>query len=108
MRACNHVLTSVLRVPHLFCMVRTLKDALYSGWRIRVRCHVFGPHHKGGHRDHVICEYQRELDVHTLVWTRGNLPLAVFESKLRCPRCGNMRIQVIYEIPNQPNANRIG
>lgn len=86
-------------------MVRTLKDALYSGWKVRVRCFVFGPHHKRGWRDHVLCDYKRELDLHTLVWTRGNLPLHVFEKKLRCPRCGNMRIQVLYEIPNQPKQN---
>jgi hypothetical protein len=100
-------LTQPLPVPHLFSMVRTLKDAWHAGWRIRVRCYVFGPHHKAGWRDHVICDHSTELDLKTLVWTRGNLPLAVWEKKLRCPRCGNMRIQVIYEIPNQPNANRI-
>jgi ribonuclease Z len=52
-------------------MVLTLKNAWYAGWRIRVRCFAFGPNHKAGHRDHVLCDHTTELDVKTLVWTRG-------------------------------------
>jgi hypothetical protein len=36
------------------------------------------------------CVYREELNLHTLVWTRGrNFPLARLESRLMCPRCGN-------------------
>jgi len=35
------------------------------------------------------CSYRRELDIETLVWTRGRaFPLSRLESRLR-PRCGS-------------------
>src|SRR5689334_1136543 len=51
-----------LPVLFLFYMLRTLKDIWRAGWRVRVRCFVFGPHHKGGHRGHALCDHSTELD----------------------------------------------
>src|SRR6476661_4962676 len=34
------------------------------------------------------CQYTRELDLETLVWTRGpNFPLSSLDGRLMCPRC---------------------
>jgi hypothetical protein len=41
----------------------------------------------------------------TLVWTRGDrFPLDQIASRLKCPRCGNRSITVVFEIPNEPRA----
>jgi predicted RNA-binding Zn-ribbon protein involved in translation (DUF1610 family) len=41
----------------------------------------------------------------TLVWTRGeSFPLDQLAARLKCPRCGNRNIQVVFELPNQPKA----
>ncbi len=56
---------------------------------------------KSGHgRMTVICEQTVELDLRTLVWTRGEaFPLEMLQSRLKCPRCGSRRVQVIFEPP---------
>jgi hypothetical protein len=39
----------------------------------------------------------------TLVWTRGEaFPLDQLATDLKCPRCGNRKVQVVFEVPNQP------
>ena len=51
------------------------------------------------------CVYERELDLATLVWTRGAaFPLARLESRLKCPRCGSRRVRLAFSVP--PEANR--
>jgi len=60
--------------------VETLGDAFTHSWRVTARC-------AGGvvdDRTHTRpCVYREELDLHTLVWTRGrNFPLARLESRL--------------------------
>jgi Zn finger protein HypA/HybF involved in hydrogenase expression len=41
-----------------------------------------------------------ELDLKTLVWTRGEqFPLDQLESRLKCPRCGSRRVKVIFTVP---------
>jgi hypothetical protein len=46
--------------------------------------------------------YPRELDLETLVCTRGRaFPLSSLESRLRCPRCGNRRMVVMFEPPTR-------
>jgi hypothetical protein len=43
----------------------------------------------------------------TLVWTRGEVfPLDELEGRLKCPRCGQWRVTVMFEIPNRPQAIR--
>jgi DNA-directed RNA polymerase subunit RPC12/RpoP len=52
---------------------------------------------------------RKELDVETLVATRGrHFPLAQLESRLRCPRCGSRRVVVMFEVPANPNAQAAG
>jgi hypothetical protein len=48
------------------------------------------------------CNYRKELDMETLVWTRGRaFPLSRLESRLRCPRCGSRYVVVLYEPPRR-------
>jgi hypothetical protein len=83
--------------------VQTLGEAWKLGWRVRVRCLLVGPHHKRGHRPGVRCETTTELDMKTLVWTRGEtMSLDLLADRLRCPNCGNRKIQVYFEVPGQP------
>jgi hypothetical protein len=69
--------------------VATLGEAMNLSWRITMRC-------AWGKRDAMKsvreCTYRRELDMATLVATRGrDFPLAGLEQRLRCPRCGSAR-----------------
>jgi DNA-directed RNA polymerase subunit RPC12/RpoP len=49
------------------------------------------------------CKAQRELDLATLVWTRGDkFPLARLDSRMKCPLCGSRRVRLIFEVPNVP------
>jgi DNA-directed RNA polymerase subunit RPC12/RpoP len=46
------------------------------------------------------CVYGAELDLKTLVWTRGReFPLTMLESRLKCPRCGSRRMRVALTVP---------
>jgi hypothetical protein len=51
----------------------------------------------------VECNTTADLDVHTLVWTRGEaFPFNLLDSRMRCPRCGSRRVTVLFEVPNEP------
>jgi hypothetical protein len=68
-----------------------------------VRCAWVPPHPiEGRGRE---CGYDAELDLQTLVWTRGRaFPRGRLESRLRCPRCGSREVTVLF-IP--PTTNQI-
>ena len=52
------------------------------------------------------CRTVYELDLKTLIWTRGDrFPREELESRLRCPSCGQMQVQVLWDVPNQPRKN---
>ena len=53
------------------------------------------------------CVYRKQLDLETLVATRGpNFPLGRLEGRLMCPSCGNRRVTVVFEPPS--NAAQMG
>jgi hypothetical protein len=55
-------------------VVETLGDAFAAGWRLTARC-AWGK--REGMKTKRECHYTRELDLETLVWTRGpNFPLS--------------------------------
>ena len=85
-------------VRYLFTMaIETIGEALDAGWRVRVRC-AWGP--REGMKRVRECIHGGELDLATLVWTRGrNFPLGMLESRMRCPRCGSRRVRVAFTIP---------
>ena len=84
--------------------VHTLGEAWKLGWRVHARCYWSGPS-KSGRRAMPYCDTTVELDMHTLVWTRGEaFPLDQLASRLKCPNCGLMKVRVYFDVPNQPNA----
>lgn len=51
------------------------------------------------------CVYLGELDLPTLIWTRGrDFPLAYLETRLKCPRCGSRRVRLAFIVPGEPFA----
>jgi len=75
--------------------VGTLGGAKTQGRRVTVRCSYGrseGPRSQSSRE----CNYRKELDMETLVWTLGRaLPLSRLESRLRCPRCGSRHVVVL-------------
>jgi hypothetical protein len=79
--------------------VETLGEGCSLGWRVTVRC-ADGRTESPRSQSSRECSYRRELDIETLVWTRGwAFPLSRLESRLRCPRCGSRHVVVLYEPP---------
>jgi hypothetical protein len=79
--------------------VETIGDAFSLGWRVTVRCNYQrgdGPQYQADRE----CTYRKDLDMETLVWTRGRaFPLSRLESRLRCPRCGSHNVVVLFQPP---------
>lgn len=58
---------------------------------------------KEAHRSPALsCHSSHELDMKTLVWTRGALPISQLKERLKCPACGSREILVFFEVPNEP------
>ena len=48
-----------------------------------------------------------ELDLRTLVWTRGrDFSLARLECRLKCPRCGSRRMRLAFNVPSEATRSR--
>ena len=76
-----------------------------SPYRDTVRC-ARGKQ-DGMHR-HRECVYRRELDLQTLVWTRGlAFPLSRLESRLKCPACGSRQVVVLFQPPTVADRQRV-
>jgi hypothetical protein len=81
--------------------VETLGEACSQGWRVTVRC-ADGRTESPRSQSSRECNYRKELDMETLVWTRGRaFPLSRLESCLRCPRCGSRYGVVRYQPPGR-------
>jgi hypothetical protein len=77
--------------------VETLGEALSYRWRVTARC-AHGK--RDGMKSIRECVYNAELDMETLVWTRGRaFPLSRRESRLRCPLCGSHAL--VAEVASQ-------
>ena len=77
--------------------VETIGDAWNLSWNVRMRCLDDGMRGLKHRRE---CGYQAELDMETLVCTRGrDFPLARLAERLRCPRCGRRRVAVVFDPP---------
>ena len=74
-------------------------------WRqIHARC-AWGP--RDGMKRVRECVYGAELDLQTLIWTRGNdFPLDLLSARLKCPRCGSRRVRVAFTPPAPELLNR--
>jgi hypothetical protein len=84
--------------------VETLGEALSYGWRVTARC---AAGKEDGMVRHPECRYREELDMGTLVWTRGRgFPLSRLESRLRCPMCGSRDVVLLITIPRETQTAR--
>ena len=77
--------------------VETLGIARSLGWKVHMRCaHGYREGTKSIRR----CVYRKQLDLDTLVCTRGpNFPLSRLELRLMCPACGSRNVTVVFEPP---------
>jgi hypothetical protein len=67
-------------------------------WKVSIRCLDSG---KEGLKHRRRCDFRMELDMPTLVCTRGrDFPLARLADRLRCPRCGCREIGVLFQPPS--------
>jgi hypothetical protein len=84
--------------------VETLGVARSLGWRVHMRC--FG--YREGTRSIRRCVYRKQLDLETLVATRGpNFPLSRLEARLMCPSCGSRRVVVVFEPPSNAQVGQV-
>ena len=82
--------------------METIGEAWQLGWRVTARC-AWGK--RDGMKSIRECLYSGELDMTTLVWTRGAaFPLSELAACLKCPRCGSRRVTLLFNVPKQPSA----
>jgi hypothetical protein len=68
------------------------------GWKVHMR---WIKSYREGTRSIRRCVYRKQLDLETLVGTRGpNFPLSRLESRLMCPSRGGRQITVVFEPPS--------
>src|SRR6478609_3152802 len=80
--------------------IETLGEAWRLGWRLTARCALGIPDGMKSIRE---CTYRAELNMQTLVWTRGpNFPLSRLESRLMCPECGSRRVSLLLRRSEGP------
>jgi len=80
--------------------VETLGMARSLGWKVHMRC---TKGYREGTKSMRRCIYRKQLDLDTLVCTRGpNFRLSRLESRLMCPACESRSITVVFG----PPANR--
>jgi Zn finger protein HypA/HybF involved in hydrogenase expression len=85
--------------------IETLGDALDNDVSVWMAC-AFGT--REGMKSIPECKFSRELDMETLVCTRGrDFPIARLAERLRCPRCKSRRVRVVWKYPSAPVAGSI-
>jgi hypothetical protein len=81
--------------------IETLGEAYRAGWKVKARC-AWGK--RDGMKSIRECIARIDLDMPTLVWTRGDgFPLARLESHLKCPTYGSRKVRVVFDIPSKEN-----
>lgn len=72
----------------------TLEEARNAGIAIEVRCQQPS---RVGTTKIGRCQNISTLDMETLIATRGHgFPLAMLQSRLKCPSCGSRKIVVVF------------
>jgi len=80
--------------------ITTLGEAFDAKWTIRMRCQ------RGNQRGIVkidACRFETDLCLKSLVATRGRaFPIARIADRIRCPNCGDMGVEVAFDVPGSP------
>jgi hypothetical protein len=85
-------------------MIETLGEAKSLGYRITARC-AWG--RRDGMKTRRECVHRYELELETLIWTRGAAyPISMLPERLKCPRCGSRRVVLLFSSPSVPDAKR--
>jgi DNA-directed RNA polymerase subunit RPC12/RpoP len=84
--------------------VETIGEAWQLSWRVSARrAYGKGDDSRKKGRE---CQYSEELDLGTLVWTRGpSFPLDQLTNQLKCPACGSRIVRVLFTQPT--NMSRV-
>ena len=81
--------------------IETLGDALNHSVTATMAC-AYGT--RDGMKSIAVCKYRKDLDMETLVFTRGrDFPMARLGERLRCPRCGSRRVRLMWNFPSTPS-----
>jgi hypothetical protein len=84
--------------------VETLGEALSLRWSVTARC-AWGS--REGMKSIRQCNARYDLDLQTLVWTRGAaFPISMLVGRLKCPRCGSRRIALMFNLPGHSDIKR--
>jgi hypothetical protein len=77
--------------------IETLGDIWQAGGRLYVRC--LKPRREGLTIVRA-CGRRFELDVQTLVWTRGRrFPISMLSSRMKCPACETREVVITVTLP---------
>lgn len=78
--------------------IETLGDAWAHNATVWMAC-AWGPYE--GLKRKRECSYRLNLDMPTLVATRGrDFPVVRLGERLRCPQCGSRKVRVVWEFPD--------
>ena len=79
--------------------IETLGEACSQGWRVTVRC-SYGRAESPRSQSSRECNYRKELDMETLVWTRGKaFPISMLSSRMKCPACSTRDVVITVSLP---------
>jgi hypothetical protein len=83
---------------------KTFGEAFSLGWRITARC-AWG--RREGMKSIRQCNARYDLDLETLIWTRGGkFPISMLSERLKCPRCGSRQVALMFNLPGHSDAKR--
>jgi hypothetical protein len=86
--------------------VETIGEAFSLGWRVHARC---GQGKYAGMKAIPLCTHNEELDLRTLVWTRGRaFPLSLLATRMKCPACGSNRVFISFTPPTETTRKKVG
>jgi hypothetical protein len=86
--------------------VETIGQAFILGWRVHARC---GQGKYSGMKAIPLCTHNEELDLRTLVWTRGRaFPLSLLATRMKCPACGSSRVFISFTPPTETTRKKVG
>ena len=77
--------------------IENLGDVWQAGGRLYVRCNK---PRRDGLKSVRACGRRHELDLQTMVWTRGKVfPISMLSSRMRCPACGTREVVITVSLP---------